>query len=526
VAPFTWANVTSGHTSRGPRFADAAAKLPVGGFTTFPVAEAEAYFDAVAAEGIVVDRSERRQLVAEAVAAAAAAVGCETTDEPALLDEVTELIEAPQALLGTFEAHYLELPAPVLIGVMKKHQRYFPVVKNGKLVNHFVAVANSNELAHPDVVREGYEGVIRARYADAAYFYRHDSGRSLESFTPRLGTLTFHAKLGSMLDRVERLKQLAPQVAEMLGATPEQVAATRRAAELSKSDLVTNMVVEMTSLQGIMGEIYAVRGGESSAVGQAIREQYLPRFTGDDVPLSLPGLALSLADKLDSLAGLFAVRAIPTGSADPFGLRRAALGIVNSLLAAKVDFSVRAGLHAAARLQPVAVSDEVLAETAAFVERRFEGVLDELGYAYDVVAAALAARSDNPNATVRAANAVAAAVAQGGWSDVFTAYARCVRITRSLPEQLALNPQAYAEEVEKQLHQAYSEAAAAMQGAEEPAQMLWPVLEGLRHPINAYFEKVLVNAEDQTLRNARLALVQAIALLPAGVADLSKLQGF
>jgi glycyl-tRNA synthetase len=329
-----------------------------------------------------------------------------------------------------------------------------------------------------------------------------------------------------MLDRVERLKQLAPEVAEMLGATPQQVAATRRAAELSKSDLVTNMVVEMTSLQGIMGEIYAVRAGEDPAVGQAIREQYLPRFTGDDVPVSLPGLALSLADKLDSLAGLFAVRAIPTGSADPFGLRRAALGIVNSLLAAKVDFSVRAGLLAAARLQPVTVSDEVLAETAAFVERRFEGVLDELGYTYDVVAAALAARGDNPSAAVRAADAVAAAVAQGSWSDVFTAYARCVRITRNLPEQLVLNPQAYVEDVEKQLHQAYSQAAAAMQGAAEPSEALWPLLEGLRQPINAYFEKVLVNAEDETLRNARLALVQAIALLPAGVADLSKLQGF
>ena len=152
VSACTGRGVASGRSSRGPRFADAAARLPVGGFTTFPVTEAEAYFDAVAAQGIVVDRSERRQQVAEAVAAAAATVGCETTEEPALLDEVTELIEAPQALLGTFEAHYLELPAPVLIGVMKKHQRYFPVVKNGKLVNHFVAVANSSELAHPEVV--------------------------------------------------------------------------------------------------------------------------------------------------------------------------------------------------------------------------------------------------------------------------------------------------------------------------------------------------------------------------------------
>ena len=232
---------------------------------------------------------------------------------------------------------------------MKKHQRYFPVLRDGALVNHFVAVANANELAYPDVVREGYEGVIRARYADAAYFYRHDTGRPLESFTPRLATLTFHARLGSMLDRVERLVQLAPAVAQMLGATAEDVATATRAAQLSKSDLMTNMVVEMTSLQGIMGEIYAARSGETPAVGQAIREQYLPRFAGDAVPASPAGLALALADKLDALAGLFAVKAIPTGSADPFGLRRAALGIVNSLIATATDFSVRAGLEVAAR---------------------------------------------------------------------------------------------------------------------------------------------------------------------------------
>jgi len=465
-------------------------------------------------------------LVAEAVAAAAATVGGETTDEPGLLDEVTELIEAPQALLGTFEAHYLDLPAPVLIGVMKKHQRYFPVMRNGKLLNHFVAVANSNELAHPEVVRTGYEGVIRARYADAAYFYRHDTARSLESFTPRLATLTFHAKLGSMLDRVERLTRLAPQVAEMLGATPEQITTTLAAAELSKSDLVTNMVVEMTNLQGIMGEIYAVRQGEPPAVGQAIREQYLPRYAGDAVPQSLPGLALALADKLDSLAGLFAVRAIPTGSADPFGLRRAALGIVNSLLATETDFSVRAGLAAAAKLQPVPVSAEVLAEAAAFVDRRLEGVLGELGYAYDVVAAVLPARGDNPAAAVRAARALAEAVRLPDWPALLNAYARCVRITRSLPERLALDPAAYVEDVEGALHTAYERAAAATQGAGEPAAALWPTLADLAAPINAYFEKVLVNAEDATLRAARLALVQHIAALPAGVADLSKLQGF
>ncbi len=174
------------------------------------------------------------------------------------------------------------------------------------------------------------------------------------------------------------------------------------------------------------------------------------------------------------------MRAIPTGSADPFGLRRAALGIVNSLIATKTDFSVRAGLAAAAKLQPVPVSDEVLAETATFVEKRLEGVLSELGYTYDVVAAALAARGDNPAAAVRAADAIAAMVAQPEWSDVFTAYARCARITRSLAERLALNPAAYVEGVEGELQAAYEAAAAAMAGAQEPAEVLWPVLKVLK----------------------------------------------
>jgi glycyl-tRNA synthetase len=526
VVPFTWAGIVSGNVSRGPRFADAAARLPAGGFTTFPIRDAQSYFDAVAAEGVVVDREERRQLVAELVQQAAASVGGVTPDEPALLDEVTDLVETPQALLGTFEAKYIELPAPVLIGVMKKHQRYFPVLKNGALVNHFVAVANSNELAHPDVVREGNESVIRARYADAAYFYRADTARPLESFSPRLATLTFHAKLGSMLDRVERLKALAPQIAEMLGASAEDVAAVARAAELSKADLMTNMVIEMTSLQGVMGEIYALKSGETPAVAQAIREHYLPRFAGDAVPASRTGLALALADKLDALSGLFAVKAIPTGSADPFGLRRAALGIVNSLIATNTDFSVRAGLEAAAKLQPVRVSAEATAETVAFVERRLQGVLSEQGFAFDVIDAVLAVRGDNPTAAVRACTALSEAIRQPWWSDAFTAYARCVRITRALDEQLALNAAAYVEPVEHGLHAAYLAAKQRMAAAAEPAAVLGETLRDLQAPINAYFERVLVNAEEETLRRARLALVQHIAGLPADAADLSRLQGF
>ncbi|MCC6457866.1 MAG: glycine--tRNA ligase subunit beta [Caldilineaceae bacterium] len=523
---FEWAGVISGAVSRGPRFADAAANLPAGEFTTFPVANAAAYFDAIAGQGVVVDRAKRRALIRRMVEQSAAQVNGQTPDDDALLDEVTDLVEAPQALLGHFEDRYLELPTAVLIGVMKKHQRYFPLLREGKLLPNFVTVANANNLAHPDVVVAGNEGVIRARYADAAFFYRQDTERDLASFTPRLATLTFHAKLGSMLDKVNRLEQLAPQIANLLGAGAEEVATVKRAAALSKSDLVTHMVVEMTSLQGIMGEIYARASGETPAVAQAIREHYLPRAAGDANPASLPGLALSLADKLDSLVGLFAVGAIPTGSADPFGLRRAALGIVHNLLASGASFSIHTGLTAAAALQPVPVSAEAIAETAAFVTRRLQGVLLEQGYSHDVVEAVLAARGDNPIAAQAACRSLQGLVKAGDWENTFTAYARSARITRTLDEQLALNPAAYQEQVEHDLHRAYAEADTALNAAPEPADILGDELRKLAPAINAFFDKVLVNADDPALRQARLALVQGIALLPESVADLSKLQGF
>ncbi|MDQ3247728.1 MAG: glycine--tRNA ligase subunit beta, partial [Chloroflexota bacterium] len=246
----------------------------------------------------------------------------------------------------------------------------------------------------------------------------------------------------------------------------------------------------------------------------------------DASPASLPGLVLSLADKLDSLIGLFAVGAIPTGSADPFGLRRAALGVVHNLLAAEADFGIMAGLAAAAAGQPTSVTAAALAETSAFIERRLQGVLTEMGYRHDVVEAVLAGRGDNPAAAGRACAALAALVTQPGWNDTFTAYARCARITRTLTERLPPNADAYAEAVEHQLHAALERAEAALVGSAEPATVLGEQLHALQAPINAYFDQVLVNAEDQTVRQARLALVQRIAALPAGVADLSKLQGF
>jgi glycyl-tRNA synthetase len=531
IVPFTWAGVESGNVSRGPRYQDAAADLPPGGFTTFEVAHADAYFEAVASQGVILDRQDRRHRVAEMIQAAAAQVDGVAPYDPNLLDEVTDLVESPTPVLGSFEEKYLDLPKPVLIGVMKKHQRYFPVEAktadgNQQLLPNFITIANADSLPHPDVVRRGNEGVIRARYADAAYFYRQDTAQPLADFTPRLDTLTFHERLGSMLDKVHRLEALTPQIAHMLGASADEMSAATRAASLSKSDLVTSMVVEMTSLQGIIGEIYARHSGESAAVAQAIREHYLPRFAGDLNPATLPGLALSLADKLDSLAGLFGVGVQPSGSADPFGLRRAALGVVNNLIAAGADFSISAALAKAAQPFKVSVSEAALSEASDFITRRLQGVLLETGYPNDVVEAVLAVRGDNPYRAARACATLAQMIANPDWSATFTAYARCARIVRTIEGTLELSPDAYEAPVERELDAAYRQAAATLAAGEDPAQGLGEALQSLQQPINAFFDAVMVNAGDPRLRQARQALVQKIARLPQAVADLSKLQGF
>jgi len=376
------------------------------------------------------------------------------------------------------------------------------------------------------VVQAGNEGVIRARYADAAFFYRQDTQQKLSEFTPNLATLTFHEKLGSMLDKAGRLEKLAPEIGTMLSISNDDQQVTLQAAKLSKSDLVTSMVVEMTSLQGIMGEYYALSSGEPAAVAQAIREHYLPRSAGDAHPESAPGLALGLADKLDSLVGLFGVGVVPRGNADPFGLRRAGLGVVNNLIATETDFDLREAVAQAATLQPVEVDEEAKEQTLTFLERRLQGVLSDAGYAHDVIEAVLATRGHNPMAAQRASQHLSAMIENADWSDTFTEYARCARITRKLEQSLTLNQSAYTEDVERQLHTAYEQAAATLAEAPEPAAVLGAQLQQLQTPINDFFESVMVNAEDETVRVARQALVQKIAELPAEIGDLSKLQGF
>ena len=538
VIPFEYAGLPSGATSQGPRPA---------GSPPVEIGAAADYFSIMAAEGVMVDVDERRAAIAEQIQRLAAEVGGTVPDDPALLEEVTHLVEQPTALRGEFDATYLALPEPVLITVMKKHQRYFPIVRDSRLeigdstsnlqspreasnlLPYFIAVRNGG-VEHLDVVRRGNEEVLRARYADAAFFFEADIAQPLEGFLPRLDTLLFQEQLGSMLDKTRRLENLAAAIGVELGLSEEELAATRRAAHLCKADLATQMVVELTSLQGVIGREYALRSGESQAVAEAIYEHYLPRFAGDRLPHTRPGLAVGLANRLDSLSGLFAVGLAPTGSADPYGLRRDALGLVTVLMETQSNYSVAEGLRAAADLLPagVEVSQESLAACLEFVQRRLEGVLRERGLRHDVVQAALAERGDNPYACLRAAHALQGWVERQGWDRLLVAYARCKRIVRPILDEVRgyrVDPDAFAEQACRDLWAAYLRATEGL-GEDRDVDSVLAALQQLTDPINSFFEQVLVMAEDERLRRNRLALVYAIAAIPNGVVDLSQVMGF
>jgi glycyl-tRNA synthetase len=524
--PFGYAGLATGRVTRGPR---------AEGSPVLVVTSADDYLALMAAHHIVVDREARRKLVVEQVRSLAAEVGGQVPDDPSLLDEVTDLLEQPTALRGNFAAEYLGLPKEVLITVMKKHQRYFPVVNaDGGLMPHFIAVRNGGA-EHLDVVQAGNEGVLRARYADADYFFKADMSRRLDEYTPRLATLTFQVKLGSMLDKVQRVQKLSRVVGAMLGLDDAEETVLERSAALFKSDLVTQMVVELTSLQGIMGREYARLSGESEAVANAIYEHYLPRFQGDALPGSRPGLALGIANRLDSLVGLFSVGLAPTSTTDPFGLRRDALGLVQSLIGCAQPLDLRKAVSAATGFLPARAATteqtveelQVLVDVLAFIRDRLYGVLRDQGLSHDAVTAVLSEQGYDPYRAAVAARELAALVATPDWPEILVAYARTKRIVRGMTEIYPLTPERYAVDAERMLHAAWRVAVHRLEmTSDHHVSVLGEILRDLKDPINRYFTDVLVMAENPDLRRARLALVQRVAALPDGIADLSQLQGF
>jgi glycyl-tRNA synthetase len=516
VIPFGYAGMTSGRVTRALRFHEP---------EEVSIADAQTYLKTMSAYGILLNPSERREVIAGQVKRLMAANGGVEKLDEGLLDEVTNLVEAPTAFLGKFEEEFLKLPTEVLVSVMKKHQRYFPVwTAEGKLQPYFIGVRNGDE-RDLNVVADGNEQVIRARFADANFFIREDLQMKLEDLLPRLGTLTFQFKLGSMLDKSQRIEKSVARLAERFNLPKDEAVTVKRAAHLCKADLVSHMVIEMTSLQGVMGQFYALHSGETEAVARAIFEHYLPRFGGDANPASSAGLLVGLADRLDTLAGLFAAGLAPSGTKDPFAQRRAALALVQVLMAWDMDFDLRDGLAMAAENLPIAMIDKNRAECLEFIVGRLRSTLIEQGYRYDVVDAVLASQQYNPAGCLRAVKALSVLVARPDWNTILPAYARCVRITRDQKETFELKPEALAESQEKDLYSALVRAEGHTRRAGY-VEDFFAIFEPMIPVINRFFDTVLVMAEDSEVRGNRLGLLQRIAALPSDAVDLSVLEGF
>ncbi len=511
VVAFQYAGLRSGRVSRGLR--------PFGS-PEINVTSAEEYPGLMEHNRIILSTAQRQALILQGVKELAGSVKGEALVPEELLREVANLVECPLPLLAGFSRDFLTLPKDVLISVMMKQQRTFPVVKGEKLLPHFIVVRNGDDQGL-DLVRQGNEHVVRARFADADFFIREDLKHKPEHFRKRLETLTFQKALGSMLAKNERIERLTAVVNGMLDLSQEDAGSALKAAHMLKFDLATRMVTEMTSLQGIIGGLYAQKVGESQSTSDAIREQYLP------VPRSLPGVAIALADRLDSLAGLFAAGMAPTGTKDPFALRRAAIGVVQTLIEHDLDFDLRQALQEAGNLQPVKVEAEVLPQVQDFITGRLRGVLLEASWRYDVVEAVLSAQSNNPAGANRAARQLHAWVGKKDWGSILPAYARCARILRAaeipVDQALRVDEALLTDPAERSLHEHLQNV-----GKKKPGSVdeFLGTVKHLVPTINTFFDKVLVMAEEVNVRQNRLVLVGSVARLAEGIADLSRLEGF
>ena len=517
VIPFNFAGLQSGRTTRGLRFSENPSQV---------LKDPSEYLEYLSLQGIVLNPQVRKETVWQQALSLAEKTGGTLADDPDLLEEVTNLVERPTALLGTYEKRYLDtLPPEVLIGVMKKHQRYFPVLdKEGNLTQHFIIVRNGDE-HYGDVVVDGNLQVIHARFADAEFFIREDKESPLEAFVPKLAQLTFQKELGSMLDKTARIQALVSEIGTHIDLPAQEQKLADRTALLCKADLATAMVVEMTELQGVMGRYYAALSGEEDAVAQGIFEHYLPRNAEDALPSGQPGLLVSIADRLDSIAGLFAVGLMPTGNKDPFALRRTALGLVQLLAGKGLDFDLAWGLEQAGKHLPVPFTQQALQSALDFISGRMRGLLLDQGFRFDVVDAVLKSQAANSARGVMYAETLSKRLAPWNWMMILPAYSRCARITRDLGTSLPVNAALLAEPEERALFIQLHEAKARLDGSDDLQLALTQVQE-LGGAINAFFDKVLVMTDDEKVQQNRLGMLQQIVALVRPLADLSALEGF
>jgi glycyl-tRNA synthetase beta chain len=499
----------------------------------FPLAQAGDYEQTLRTQGnVIADFSERRAAIRQQVVEVGEKLGGETLLDDALLDEVTALVEWPRAVAGDFEPRFLELPREVLISTLQQHQRYFPVTDSGgKLLPHFITVSNI-ESRDPAKVRAGNERVVRPRLSDGAFFWSQDRKQPLASRLASLDAVTFQAKLGTIGDKVRRVKMLAGEIALLIDA--DRVKA-ERAADLAKCDLLTSMVGEFPELQGTMGGYYAVADGEDAEVARAIDEHYLPRGAGGRLPVTGAGIAVALADKSDTLAGIFAIGQKPSGTKDPFGLRRAAIGVLRILLEKKLDLDLRALVARAIALQPVR-GDLTEQELWAYVLERLRAYLLDptsaatvAGTTTEAFDAVAESRPVSPLDFVARLSALVKFLAAPEAASLTAANKRISNILKKADAGSAgeVDVKLLGEPSEKVLHEALASQYADVERAlakRDYASAL-SKLAMLRPAVDKFFDDVMVNAEDPALRRNRLALLAQLRGLFTRIADLSCLPG-
>lgn len=521
VIDFTFAGLVAGRTTYGHRF------LAPG---PFEVADADSLVDVVRSASVIPSEAEREQVIREGVAKAEVETGFTAVLHPKTLVEVINLAEYPTVLVGTFDEEFLKVPEEIIVDAMLVHQRYFPLYdKDGKLTNRFIVVSNGDPACAETIV-DGNERVVRARLYDAKFFYDEDLKQPLESYVDHLGEVVFQEKLGTMLDKTNRIQRLADHLAEDAGLAGQDLSDVERAARLCKADLVTSAVVEFTSVQGVMGSYYAAASGETAQVAQAIEQHYRPRFAGDEAPDTVVGKIVAIADKLDTVCGLFAVGQGPTGSSDPFALRRSAIGIV-AMLSGKdaVEVSLVAAIDAAlasyAQQGIEFDTDAVRRDVIEFFITRTKVMMRDAGNSIDAIDAVLSAGIQEPVELINRVSALEAARSEQPevFEDLATAYARANNLCDSkLGTEV---DKGLLSEVEQALVravcQAESNVASALENNNYAAAL--SELAALRKPIDLFFENTMVMDEDQALRENRLRLLNSFVAVFANVADFALL---
>ncbi len=523
VVKFSLDNVQSGNKSFGHRFLNP---------KSFTVKDFASYRKKTKDNFVIFDQSERRDIILKQASELARQAGGNLHEDPNLLDAVTNLIEYPCSILGEFEEEYLKLPKEVLVSVMKKHQRYFPIISsNGSLLSKFIAISN-NKVANPDIVKAGYERVIRARFSDARFFYEEDRKRHIQYYTEKLKSVVFEDKLGTYGEKVERVVKLTSYLAEKINPQSKEIA--ERGALLCKADLVTQMVYEFPELQGIMGREYALLSGEKAEIANVVYEHYLPKFVGDKLPESHAGDIVSIADKIDTIAGCFGIGLIPTGSEDPYALRRQTLAIINIILGKGYEISLSDIVNKAIEVLGRKIENKDAKEDIIeFFKSRFKNQLISDGIPYDVVDAVFSAKFDYICDDIKRIKALSEIKSLPYFEPLAIVFKRAANLVlTSIKSGIVKedsygmpDPELFKEDAERLLYESFNNIksdAEALIKEKRYLDALKKITE-IRGSVDRFFDEVMIMVDDNALRENRLKLLSGIVGIFSQLADFTKI---